>query len=53
MVMRIFGSKREEIGRGWRRLHNEELRNLYALQYIIKVMKSKRMRWSGHVAQIE
>jgi hypothetical protein len=37
---------------GWRRLHNEELHNLYASQNITKVMKSRRMRWTGHIARI-
>jgi hypothetical protein len=37
---------------GWRRLHNEELHNLYASTNIIRVIKSRRMRWAGHVAHI-
>jgi hypothetical protein len=37
---------------GWRRLHNEELHNLYALPNIIRVTKSRRMRWAGHVARM-
>jgi hypothetical protein len=47
---KIFGPKREEVAGGWRRLHNEELHNLYASQNIIRVIKSKRMIWVGHVA---
>jgi hypothetical protein len=43
MLRRIFGPKREEVAGGWRRLHNEELHNFYALQNIIRVIKS-RMR---------
>jgi hypothetical protein len=45
----IFGPWKEVTG-AWRGLHNEELHNLYASQYIIRVMKSRRMRWVGHVA---
>jgi hypothetical protein len=48
----IFGPKREEMERGWRRLHNEELRNLYASPYIIRVIKSRRMRWAEHVTRM-
>jgi len=40
----------EEVVGGWRRLHNEELHNLYTSQNIIRVIKSRRMRWVGHVA---
>jgi hypothetical protein len=43
-LRRISGPKREEVAGGWRRLHNEELRNLYASTYIIRVIKSKRTR---------
>jgi len=45
-VLRIFGHKREEVVGGWRRLHNEELHNLYTT----RVIKSRRMRWTGHVS---
>jgi hypothetical protein len=41
--------KREEVGGGWKRLHNEELHNLYASPKFIRVIKSRRMRWVGHV----
>jgi hypothetical protein len=47
---RIFGPKREEVAGGWRRLHNEELHNLYASPDIIRVIKSRRMRWARNVA---
>jgi hypothetical protein len=46
-------SKREEVAGGWRRLQNEELRNLYPAPNIIRVIKSRRMRWAGQVACIE
>jgi hypothetical protein len=50
VLREIFGPRREEVAGGWRRLHNEELRNLYASQNIIRVMKSRRMRWAAHAA---
>jgi len=50
VLRRILGPKREEVVGGWRRLHNEELHNLYASPNMIRVIKSKRMRWLGHVA---
>jgi hypothetical protein len=50
-VLRIlFGPKRDEVTREWRKLHNEELNGLYSLPNIVRVIKSKRMRWAGHVA---
>jgi hypothetical protein len=48
----LFGSKRNELTGVWRTLHNEELRNLNFLQSIIKIMKSRRVRWAGHVARM-
>jgi hypothetical protein len=51
-LRRIFGSKRDEVTGGWRKLHNEELHNLYSYPNIIRMIKSKRMRWAGHVARI-
>jgi hypothetical protein len=45
-----FSPKREEVAGGWRRLYNEELHNLYASQDIIRVINSKTIRWTGHVA---
>jgi hypothetical protein len=52
VLRRIFGPKREEVAGGWRRLHNEELHNLYASPNIIRVIKSRRMTLKGHVARI-
>jgi hypothetical protein len=51
LLREILGLKGEEVAGGWRRLHNEELRNLYTSPNIIKVIKSRRMRWTGHVAR--
>jgi hypothetical protein len=49
---RIFGPKRGEATWEWRRLHNEELNDLYSSPNIIRVIKSRRMRWAGHVARM-
>jgi hypothetical protein len=49
-VRRIFGLKRYEVMRRWRKLYNEELRELYFSPIIIRLLKSRRMRWLGHVA---
>jgi hypothetical protein len=52
VLRRIFGPKRDEVTGGWRKLHNEELPELHSLPSIIRVMKSRRMRWVGHVARM-
>jgi hypothetical protein len=52
VLRRIFGPKREEVVEGWRTLHNDEIHNFYASPNIIMVMKSRRMRWAGHVANM-
>ena len=52
VLRRVFGPKREEVTREWRKLHNEELRDLYSLPNIVRVVKSRRMRWAGHVARM-
>jgi len=49
---RVFGPKRDEVTREWRKLHNEELRYLYSLPNILRVVKSRRMRWVGHVVHL-
>jgi hypothetical protein len=53
VLRRIFGPKRDEVVGGWRRLHNEELHNLYASTDIISLVISRRMRWMVHVADIK
>jgi hypothetical protein len=49
VLRRLFGPKRDEVTGGRRKLHNEELHNLYSLPSIIRMIKSRRMRWAGHV----
>jgi hypothetical protein len=51
VLRRIFGPKRDEVTGGWKKLHNEELRDLYSSSIII-IIKSRRMRWAGHVARM-
>jgi hypothetical protein len=51
-MLRIFGPKRDEVTGGWRKLNNEELHNLYSSPSIIRMIKSRRMRWAGHVARM-
>jgi hypothetical protein len=53
VLRRIFGPKREGVTGGWRKLHNVELHNLYSSPSIIKIIKSRRKRWAGHVARME
>jgi hypothetical protein len=52
-VLRIFGPKRDEVTGGWRELHNEELQNFYSSLSIIRIIKSRRIRWAGQVARME
>jgi hypothetical protein len=51
VLRKIFGPKREEDG-SWRKLHNDELHSLYSSANIVRVIKSRRMRWAGHVARM-
>jgi len=52
VLRRIFGPRRDEVTVEWRRLHNEELNDLYSSSNIMRVIKSRRMRWAGHVARL-
>jgi hypothetical protein len=52
VLRRIFGPKRDEVTEGWRKLHNEELHNLYSSPSIIRIIKSRKTRWAGHVARM-
>ena len=51
-MRRIFGPRRDEVTGEWRRLHNEEINDLYSSLNIVWVIKSRRMRWAGHVARM-
>jgi hypothetical protein len=50
VLRRIFGWKRDEVTGEWKKLHNGELHDLYSSPRILRIMKSRRMRWAGHVA---
>jgi hypothetical protein len=52
VLRRIFGPRRGEVTGEWKKLHNEELHDLYSSPSIIRIMKARRMRWTGHVAQM-
>jgi hypothetical protein len=52
VLREIFGLKREKVTQRWRKLHNEELHNLYSSPSIIKIIKSRKMRWAVHVARM-
>ena len=53
VLRRIFGPRRDEVSGEWRRLHNEELNDLYSSPNIVRVIKSRRMRWAEHVARMD
>jgi hypothetical protein len=53
VLRRIFGPKRDEVTGEWKKVHNEELRELYSSPSIIRIIKSRSMRWAGHVARME
>ena len=52
VLRRIFGSRMDETRRDWRKVHNEELNDMYSSANIVRVIKSRRMRWAGHVARM-
>ena len=52
MLRRVFGPKRDEVTGEWRKLYNEEMNDLYSLPNIVRLVKSRRMRWAGHVARM-
>jgi hypothetical protein len=52
VLRRIFEPKRDEVTGEWRKLHNEELNGLYSLPNIVRVIKSRRLKWAGHVARV-
>ena len=52
VLRRVFGPKRAEVTGEWRKLHNEELNDLYSLPNIVRVVKSRRMKWAGNVARM-
>jgi hypothetical protein len=52
VLRRIFGPKRVEVTGEWRRLHNKELHDLYSSPSVIRIIKSRMMRWTGHVARM-
>ena len=52
VLRRVFGPYRDVVTGKWRKLHNEELNDLYSLPNIVRVVKSRRMRWGGHVARM-
>jgi hypothetical protein len=52
VLRKVFGPKRDEVTEEWRKLHKEELNDLYSIPNIVRVVKSRRMRWAGHVARM-
>jgi len=52
VLRRIYGPRRDEVTGDWMRLHNEEINDLYSSPNIVRVIKSRRMRWAGHVARM-
>jgi hypothetical protein len=52
VLRKVFGPKRDEIIGVWRKFHNKELRDLFSSSTIVRVIKSRRMRWAGHVARL-
>ena len=52
VLRKVYGPKRDEVTGEWRKLHNQKLNDLYSLPNIVRVVKSRRMRWAGHVARM-
>jgi hypothetical protein len=52
VLRRIFGPRRDDVTGAWRKLHNEELRDFYSSPSITRIIKSRRMRWVGHIARM-
>jgi hypothetical protein len=52
VLRKVFEPKRDEVTGEWRKLHNEELNDLYSLPNIVRAVKSRRLRWAGHVARV-
>ena len=52
VLLKVFGPKRDEVTGDWRKLYKEELNDLYSLPNIVRVVKSRRIRWAGHVARM-
>ena len=52
VLRRVFGLKRDEVTGEWRKLHNEELSDIYSLPNIVRVVKSRRMKWAGYVVRV-
>jgi hypothetical protein len=52
VLRKVYRPKRDEVTGEWKKLHNEDLNDLYSLPNIVRVVKSRRMRWAGHVARI-
>jgi hypothetical protein len=52
VLRRLFGPKRNKVTEEWRKVHNEELNDFYSIPNIIRAIKSRRMRWAGHVARM-
>jgi hypothetical protein len=52
VLRNVFGPERDEVTGQWRKLHNKELNDLYSLPNVVRVVKSRRMRWAGHVARM-